>query len=153
MYTAYPFEVEFTCDTEGFRRVVNGLMQSPYVFVIRGVTVENSKPASPKIADLDKMAGTSAASASLINSSPGEVAATQSTVGPQFLFGDETLRVHARIDLIEWHGIFTATSAAGSTTGRGRGYGANGGTGPGAGAAPTAVWERNTRRITHEKVS
>jgi hypothetical protein len=132
VYTAYPFEVEFVCDTEGFRKVVNSLMQSPYVFVIRGVTVENSKIASPKIGDLDKMAGTSASSQSLINSSPGEVAATQSTVGPQFLFGDETLHVRARIDLIEWHGISTATPQAGATSGRARGRGANGGAGRGA---------------------
>ena len=33
---------------------------------------------------------------------PGEVAATTSTKGPQFLFGDATLKVKARIDMIEW---------------------------------------------------
>jgi hypothetical protein len=120
VYTAYPFEVEFVCDTEGLRKVVDNLMQSPYVFVIRAVTVQNSKLVSPSIGDLDKMAGTSAASASVINSSPGEVAATQSTVGPQFLFGDETLHVRARIDLIDWHGISIGAPAAGNTPG-GRG--------------------------------
>jgi hypothetical protein len=121
VYTSYPFEVQFDTGTEGFRKVVDALMQSPYVFVIRSVEVQNSRIESPKISDLDKMAGTSAASTSVVNSSPGEVAATQSTVGPQFLFGDEVLHVRARIDMIEWHGISNGAPAASENPRGGRG--------------------------------
>ncbi len=136
VYTAYPFEVQFDTGTESFRKVVDALMQSPYVFVIRSVQVQNQSLQSPKIADLDKMAGSSAASTSVIDSSPGQVAATQSTVGPQFLFGDEILHVRARIDMIEWHGISTGAATENPASGRtGRGNrrtgGGNNGGGPG----------------------
>ena len=110
VYTAYPFEIEFDTNTEGFRKVVDGLMKSPYVFVIRSITVQNSKIESPKIRDIEKMSGVSAdpnaGLMSLVHSSPGEVGAKRpaSPTGPQFLFGDETLHVRARIDLIDWHG-------------------------------------------------
>lgn len=117
VYTAYPFEVEFDSDTDGFRKFVNDLMQSHYVFVIRNVMVQNQKLDSPKISDLATMAGTTADSTSLINSSPGQVAAQAApTVGVQYLFGNETLHVRARIDLIDWHGI--ATDVTPSTGGR-----------------------------------
>jgi hypothetical protein len=101
-YTAYPFEVEFEANTENFRTVIDTLIQSPYVFVVRTINVENSSPNSPLLNDLDRMAGTP--SSSVVDSSPGEVAATTSTKGPQFLFGSSTLTVKARIDMIEWTG-------------------------------------------------
>jgi hypothetical protein len=127
VYTCYPFEVQFDTGTEGLRKVIDGLMQSPYVFVVRALDVENSRMDSPKISDLDKMAGTSASTTSVVNSSPGEVAATQSTVGPQFLFGDEFIHVRARIDLIEWHGTSTGAPAANPAGGRGPRRPTNGG--------------------------
>jgi hypothetical protein len=111
VYTAYPFEVEFDADTEAFRQVINGLMQSHYVFVIRSVMVQNSRLDSPRTTDLDTMAGTSSGNnsnnTSLINSSPGAVAAAAptATVGLQYLFGNETLHIRMRIDLIDWHGL------------------------------------------------
>ena len=40
---------------------------------------------------------------SVVASSPGEVAATTSTKPPQFLFGNDNLRIKMRIDLIEWN--------------------------------------------------
>jgi hypothetical protein len=112
VYTAYPFEVEFDADTEAFRKIVDDLMHSHYVFVIRSVMVQNSQLESPKVQSLDALAGVSPGAASnntsLINSSPGAVAAAQSTaptVGVQYLFGNETLHVRMRIDLIDWHGL------------------------------------------------
>jgi hypothetical protein len=117
VYTAYPFEVEFDAKTESFRKVINDLMKSHYVFVVRSVMVQNSRLDSPKIQDLDTMAGTSTSGASLVNSSPGAVAASQSTVGVQYLFGDETLHIRMRIDLIDWHGL--ATDAASTKPGHG----------------------------------
>jgi hypothetical protein len=110
VYTAYPFEVEFDAKTEAFRQVIQGLMQSHYVFVIRSIMVQNSRLDSPKIGDLDSMAGTNnSATPSLIGGGPGAVAASASTstVGVQYLFGNETLHVRMNIDLIDWHGIAT----------------------------------------------
>ena len=101
IYTDYPFEVEFDANTETLRKVMDDLVQSPYVFVVRTLNVQNLKPTSPQLGDLDKIAGTG--STSVVNSSPGEVAATTSVQGPQFLFGDASLRIKARIDLIEWN--------------------------------------------------
>jgi hypothetical protein len=99
-YMAYPFEIVFDTDSEHYRGVIDGLVQSPYVFVIRSLTVKNSAPNSPMLNDLDRMAGTPPSS--VIGTSPGEVAATTSTVGPQYLFGNSTLTVTARVDMIEW---------------------------------------------------
>ena len=100
MYIAYPFEIEFATDTENLRNVLDGLIQSPYVFIVRSLSVKNSRPISPALTDLERMAGTPPSS--VIDTSPGEVAATTSTKGPQYLFGDSTLTVKMRLDLIEW---------------------------------------------------
>jgi hypothetical protein len=108
VYTAYPFQFEFDSDTESLRAVVDKLMQADYVFVIRSVMVQNQKLESPRTSDLSTMAGINNNDLpSLVNSSPGAVAAAQptSTVGLQYLFGDEVLHVRMRIDLIDWHGL------------------------------------------------
>jgi len=144
VYTAYPFQFEFDTDTESLRAVVNALMKADYVFVIRSVMVQNQKLASPKTGDLPQMAGANSSDAtSIINSSPGAVAATAPptpTVGLQYLFGDEALHVRLRVDLIDWHGIAQPTTAT-PANGRGRGAGhranaaganGSGGNGPGA---------------------
>jgi hypothetical protein len=114
-YKAYPFEIVFDTDSEHYRRVIDGLVQSPYVFVVRSLSVKNSAPNSPMLNDLDRMAGTPPSS--VIGTSPGEVAATTSTVGPQYLFGNSTLTVTARVDMIEW----TADVSAMATTAPGAG--------------------------------
>jgi hypothetical protein len=93
-YTAYPFELDFESTTENLRPVIDGIIQAPYVFVIRAITVENSVQDSPKISDLDRMAGSSS------GASPGD---TSQTKGTQFLFGLETLRVKLQVDMIEWN--------------------------------------------------
>jgi hypothetical protein len=103
LYTAYPFEVVFDTSSESFRTIIDGLVQSPYVFVIRSVTVKNSKPTAPKTTDLDTIVGSSGG-ANVTDSAPGAVAATTSTLGPQPLFGDTHLTVTLRIDMIEWKG-------------------------------------------------
>ena len=103
LYIAYPFEIEFDTTTNAFRKVVNDLMQSPYVFIIRSISVQNQRPTSPQLGELDKIAG--AQSPPSVTDSPGAVAAAQSTAGPQYLFGGEILHVRARIDFIEWKGL------------------------------------------------
>jgi hypothetical protein len=102
VYTAYPFEFDFETTTENLRTIMDSLIQSPYIFVVRSLTVENTIPNSPTITSLDTIAATPAPS-SLTDSSPGEVASTTSTLGPQHLFGYDTLRIRARIDLIQWN--------------------------------------------------
>ena len=97
-------------------------MQSHYVFVIRSVLVQNSRLDSPKVADLDTMAGTNNNNgASVVNSSPGAAAAAQPTIGVQYLFGDETLHIRMRIDLIDWHGVAHRAHAPRPVAGRGPG--------------------------------
>jgi hypothetical protein len=108
-YVAYPFEFDFETTSENLRPILNGLLQPPYVFVLRSISIQNSAVDSPRENDLERMAGTPAAS--MIDSSPGEVAAITSTKGPQYLFGNSTLKVHARIDMIEWTGGTLDTSA------------------------------------------
>ncbi|HEV3272508.1 MAG TPA: Amuc_1100 family pilus-like protein [Candidatus Methylacidiphilales bacterium] len=100
VYTAYPFEVDFETSPENLRVVVDKLIQSPYVFVVRALTIQNDHPESPVMSDLQKLAGPPAAS--FIETSPGEVAAAAPTKGPQYFFGEATLKVKARIDMIEW---------------------------------------------------
>jgi hypothetical protein len=99
-YTAYPFEVDFDTSSENLRLVINNLMQSPYVFILRTLTIQNDHPTSPLINDLDKLVGSPVAS--VTDAAPGEVAATTSTKGPQFLFGNSMIKIKARIDMIEW---------------------------------------------------
>jgi hypothetical protein len=103
IYTAYPFEVDFQTSSENLRPVITGLMNSPYVFVIRGISVLNTNPSSPQVGDLDKMAGPPSTAPSVINADPGEVAAAPPTKGPQYLFGNSLLKVKMRIDMIEWN--------------------------------------------------
>jgi len=114
VYTDYPFEIEFEATTDTFRDVVNALIKSPYVFVIRNIAVQNSKTTSPQLTDLDRMAGPSSAP-SVSESSPGAVAASaKSTIGPQYLFGGETLHIKLRIDMIEWKGMAAAEATPAS---------------------------------------
>jgi hypothetical protein len=128
VYTAYPFEFEFDTDTESFRTVLNQVMQSDYVFVVRSIMVQNSRLDSPKLRDLDRLAGvTDQPAASVINSAPGAVAAEAAsatpTIGLQYLFGDETLHVRVLVDLIDWHGIAQPAAAnAGATNPRPRAH-------------------------------
>jgi hypothetical protein len=120
VYIAYPFEIEFETGIEGFRKVIDDLQKSPYVFVVRSLMVQNSSPASPQISDLDKIAGDSGPS--VADTAPGGVGASKSSRGPQFLFGNETLHVKVRIDMIEWKGISNGSTApAGGNRGGGRG--------------------------------
>jgi len=118
VYTAYPLEFQFDTDTESLRTVINQIMQSDYVFVLRSVMVQNSRLDSPKLSDLDAMAGVStqpAAGAPSILGSPGAVAAAAPpvpTVGLQYLFGDETLHVRLLLDLVDWHGVAQPSATA-----------------------------------------
>jgi hypothetical protein len=119
VYIAYPFEIDFETTSENYRTVIDGLIQSPYVFILRSLSVKNSDPNSPMINDLDRMAGTPASS--VVDTSPGEVAATTSTKGPQYLFGNSTLQVKARIDMIEWIADLSTLTNPPATTGRKKG--------------------------------
>jgi hypothetical protein len=99
-YTAYPFEVDFDATSENLRVVINNLNKSPYLFVVRTLSIQNSKPTSPLIGDLDKLAGPPPPPSSP-DTPPSEVPAPPKK-GPQFLFGNSALKIKARIDLIEW---------------------------------------------------
>jgi len=99
-YAAYPFEVEFDATPENFRTFIDNLIQSPYIFVVRSLSIESDHSDSPRLTALDQMAGTP--QPSIIDSSPGAVATNTSTVGPQYLFGNSSLKIKARIDMIEW---------------------------------------------------
>jgi hypothetical protein len=102
-YVDYPFEFDFETTSENLRTIMDGLVKSPYILVVRTLTIENTVPTSPQLSTLDQIAG--APSTPLIGTSPGEAAATPpSTKGPQYLFGHSTLKVKARIDLIEYTG-------------------------------------------------
>jgi hypothetical protein len=126
-YSAYPFEIEFEATTPTFRKVINGLENSPYVFIIRTINVKNSNPASPQISDLQKFSDTS--NSGVLDSSPGATAsAPKSSRGPQFLFGNETLHIKIRVDMIEWKGM--AEPGTAPEPGNGRGH-RNGGRGRG----------------------
>jgi hypothetical protein len=99
-YRGYPYEIEFETNTEGFRKIMNDFIQSPYIWVVRTVQVQNEQSTSPLPGDLDRMAGST--DNSVTDKPPGEAAATVSTKGPQYLFGNSTLHVKMRVDLIEW---------------------------------------------------
>jgi hypothetical protein len=102
-YTAYPFEFEFDASPEALRPVLDGLLKSPYLFVLRSIEVHNGQVDSPRIDDLPKLAG-GTGSPSVINSDPGAAAQSSTpTVGPQKLFGYAPLHVKMRVDMIEWN--------------------------------------------------
>ena len=102
IYTVHPFEVDFQCSPETLRPIVNALIGSPYILILRSLTVRSTVGTSPRTSDLDRMAGPPP-DTSAISTSPGEVAqAPAPTKGPQFLFGNANIEVKARIDMIEW---------------------------------------------------
>lgn len=106
-YVDYPFEFDFETTSENLRKIMDDLVKSPYILVVRTLTIENSEPTSPQLSALDQIAGSSAPPPSVVSTSPGEVANTPtppSTKGPQYLFGHSTLKIKARIDLIEYTG-------------------------------------------------
>jgi len=117
IYTAYPFEVDFDTSPETLRKVVDDLVQSPYIFVLRTISVQNSFGKSPLISDLDRLAG--APPPSMVDTSPGEVAATNSNQPPQYLFGNATLHVRILVDLVDWNGVPTDTAPPPGTNNRG----------------------------------
>jgi hypothetical protein len=102
-YTAYPFEFDFDASPEALRPILDGLIQSPYLFVVRRIEVHNDQLDSPRLDSLAQMAGGTGAAPSVVSSSPGDTAASLPTVGPQKLFGYTPLHVKIRVDLIEWN--------------------------------------------------
>ena len=137
VYISYPFEIQFSCDATGFRKVINGLQNSPYVFVIRNLEIRNTTPTSPQKGDLDKNSTVTGPTPTGGNdiSTPGAVAtaAPHAPRGPQFLFGNEDIQVKARVDMIEWLHMaeadqFNNTQGGGHGNRRGaRGAGGRGG--------------------------
>jgi len=109
-YTSYPLEVEFETTSENLRTVLGNLIQSPYIFVVRSLSIQNTKPDSPVLSSLDQLAGPPAPA--MNDTSPGEIAATTSTKGPQYLFGNSTLKVKARVDLVEWTAVLPENPVA-----------------------------------------
>jgi len=101
IYTDFPFEVEFETTPENFRPVIDNLLQSPYIFIVRTLAIENTNPTSPATSTLDQLAGTP--DSSVVNSPPGEVGMAVNTKGPQKFFGYSTIKIKARIDMIEWN--------------------------------------------------
>jgi hypothetical protein len=100
-YRGYPYEIDFETNTAGFHKVMNDFLKSPYIFVVRTIAVQSSQTTSPMPADLDRMAG-GPNDINVTGQDPGVVANTVSTKGPQYLFGNQTLHVKMRVDLIEW---------------------------------------------------
>jgi hypothetical protein len=90
LYRVYPFRITVVGYTTAIRRFLNGLQESPYVFVVRAVDVFNLKPVPSKMDELKAQT----------TASDGKV----STV-PRFVFGDEQARVAVWVDLIEWVGV------------------------------------------------
>ncbi|HEX4141449.1 MAG TPA: Amuc_1100 family pilus-like protein [Candidatus Methylacidiphilales bacterium] len=109
-YTAYPFEIEFDASPEALRPILDGLIKSPYLFVLRTIEVHNEQLDSPKVDSLAQMAGGSG-TPSVISSEPGAVAASTPTVGPQYLFGYAPLHVKMRVDMIEWSAALSNVDA------------------------------------------
>jgi hypothetical protein len=106
VYTAYPFEFDFETAPENLRKIMDDFIQSPYIIVVRTLSIENTIPGSAKVSDLAKIAAAAAPPpVSMSDSSPGDVAAATPTLGPQHLFGYATLKVKARIDLIQWNAV------------------------------------------------
>ena len=128
VYTAYPFEIEFEADTDSFRKVINDLLKSPYIFVVRSVVVQNERSDSPQIADLDKMIGNNGTG--VTDSTPGTVGTSKTDLPPQWLFGKELLHIKMRVDMIEWNHIAEGNAAP---TGNRGGHGGRGGRGGGGG--------------------
>lgn len=100
VYTAYPFQIEFEASPESIRPVLDDLIKSPYLFVVRTVEVHNSNPNSPLTSSLADLAGPP--STVNLTENPGG-ASSAPTKGPQKLFGYATLNVKIRLDLIEWN--------------------------------------------------
>jgi uncharacterized membrane protein YgcG len=135
VYTAYPFEIEFESDTDSFRKVVDDLQKSPYIFVIRSVVVQNERADSPQTSDLDKMIGNNGTD--VTDSTPGTVGTSKADLPPQWLFGKELLHIKMRVDMIEWNHFAEGNAAAngnrGGRGGRGGRSGGGGGFGGGGG--------------------
>jgi hypothetical protein len=103
-YTAYPFEMDFDASPEALRAILDGLLKSPYLFVLRRIEVHNEQLDSPRVDDLSRMAGNSAGTPSLISTGPGDAAAASAPApGAQHLFGYGALHVKMRVDMIEWN--------------------------------------------------
>jgi hypothetical protein len=104
-YISYPFEADFVTTSESLRSILSELAQSPYIFVVRTISVTNSAvtgsgSGSPELNIVDSLAGTSGP----VSTDSGAAAAP--VKGPQYLFGanDSTIKVKMRIDMIEWKG-------------------------------------------------
>ncbi|PTY01742.1 hypothetical protein DB346_11140 [Verrucomicrobia bacterium LW23] len=134
-YNAYPFEVRFTCRNIGeLRTVVNDLVKSDKVYVIRWVKVNTSKKETVRMDQLKselQRQGETAAPATegdaaavtppapggtnAPSATPGVPVAPRSERGPVDIFGTETFTVDMRVDLIEWTGKPLDTQPPGTT--------------------------------------
>ena len=84
LYKTYPFELEFTCDTDSLRAFLNGLTQSDWFFAVRSVKVDSASAVST---------GTSPAPAATRGSEPA---------APLRPTEHRLLNVIVRVDLVEF---------------------------------------------------
>ncbi|HSI85588.1 MAG: hypothetical protein ACAI35_11325 [Candidatus Methylacidiphilales bacterium] len=133
-YVVYPFEVKFQCrNIEELRSVVNGLVKSDRVYVIRTIKVKTSKDTTVRMNELKSSLnqdtppapapeGGETATPPAPAPAGGTTAVTpapavqpKSERGPVDIFGTETYTVDLRVDLIEWTGKANTPTAPGTT--------------------------------------
>jgi hypothetical protein len=97
-YTLYPFEVEFVGSINSLRQVMNALVHSPYVVLIRSVRVDNEKPIPPNKEALLKKA----AIPPPVMGEVGTTTAPAQLKAPELVLGTEMVRGRLRFDVVEW---------------------------------------------------
>ncbi|MBI5685121.1 MAG: hypothetical protein HZC54_08560 [Verrucomicrobia bacterium] len=114
-----PFELEFTCDTQGLRGILSALESSPRFFIVRSVAVLNTRAAEMLAGGRSEAMGKTqpaadapaeqppAPEATMIPGAPGGRAAAPSAEAGKLaeavtVFGLEKIQVKMRVDLVEF---------------------------------------------------
>ena len=99
-----PFELEFTCDTQGLRGVISALESSPRFFIVRSIAVLNTRHAEMLAGGRSEAMGRAAADATAAAATPGVRPAADSgkLAEPVTVFGLEKIQVKMRVDLVEF---------------------------------------------------
>lgn len=129
-----PFELEFICDTQGLRGIMGALESAPRFFIIRSLTVLNSRSnemlAGGRSEAMGKAAAEGAAEPTGTTNAPTEpgVAPTPGVPGapsaapkepgklaePVAVFGLEKIQVKMRVDLVEFREPLSPGASAGA---------------------------------------
>lgn len=95
LYEVYPYELEFVSEPSVLKEVINKVVSSPYLFVIRFTKIENEELAAPRVRRIKEK---------YLQTTSFDVDSGEAPVKKLFVpvVGRERVKIRMRVDMIVW---------------------------------------------------